>query len=88
MPATSAKSAAGDVSEDGKFLEKLKPDDLYKLDCGDGAVSEEFLRHIKALTGLQSLDLSGNRISGQTLSILEGMPNLKELSLAQDQIGD
>ena len=51
-------------------------------------MSDAGLEHLKALTDIVSLDLTGTQITGVGLEHLTGLTNLKELYLRQTQVSD
>jgi len=77
-----------EAGADGRFIDQLKPDDLQKLNCAHGGVTDECCQRIRRLSGLQALNLAGNDISDRSLKGFEDMPNLESLIISENAISN
>ena len=55
---------------------------------GSGPISDAGIEHLKGLTALQRLDLSGTGVTDSGLLSVKGLGNLQRLNLARTQITD
>jgi hypothetical protein len=63
-------------------LALLKPDDLQVIDSFYNYMTDAHLAFFQKLSGLQSLNLSMNRLNGVGLAYLQGMTSLEVLDLS------
>ena len=73
-------------------LERLGPDDLYRIECpfvppGQGPARYKLMQHIAHLTGLKYLSLNGNPVSDADLQHITSLRSLEYLSVP-DRITD
>jgi hypothetical protein len=76
------------ATQDLSALAQLKPDDLYFVSLWHTGAEDDALKHLSALTGLQTLDLRFTRITDKGLKYLEPLTSLKDLDLGYTQITD
>lgn len=69
-------------------LSALASNDLVVLNFEGAEITDDQLKHISNLTGLQELDLSETNILGTGLKYLARLDSLKKLWLANTHVGD
>lgn len=79
-----SKEAGDDLSP----LSALAANDLVILNFEGVEITDDQLKHISDLTGLQELDLSETNILGTGLKYLDKLDSLKKLWLANTHVGD
>lgn len=79
-----SKEAGNDLSP----LSKLRPDDLVMLFCYGVEISDEQLKHISHLTGLQELYFRDTGILGTGLKYLANLKSLQRLRVDNTHVGD
>ena len=80
-------SASTYLLQNPQLLDGFRPDEISVLDLGGGKrVHPAFYSHLKRLTGLKILNLSGTDFSNSELEYLDGLTNLKYLDLATTRV--
>jgi hypothetical protein len=65
-----------------------RPDRLVRLAAANALIGDAFLKRLAGATGLETLHLSGTRITDEGLRSLPRLPKLKYLGLSYTSVGD
>lgn len=80
--------AAAPTVTDGGLAPLVKISKLRKLELFDSEISDEGLKTIGQLTGLESLGLESPNITGPGMANLDALKNLRSLVVAGNRVGD
>jgi len=75
------------VAAGGAKIERNEQGEVVEVDLGSSRITDTGLVHLKGLTSLQTLNLSGS-ITDSGLVHLKGLTNLQQLYLEDTQITD
>jgi hypothetical protein len=76
-----------DVSDVG-LAHLPRPDRLVHFNAASTLVGDGFVKRLANANGLETLELSGTRVTDEGLQALPRLPKLKQLGLGNTQIGD
>jgi serine/threonine protein kinase len=80
-------SVSSHLVQNPQLLDGFRPDEISVLDLvGSKRVNPDFYSHMKRLTGLQILNLSGTDFGNSELDSLDGMTKLRYLNLATTRV--